>query len=377
MMANNFFTSDLPSSFFVYAASHKSPTNDHLNKSYSFKNWLYLNSNSDLRQFNVGLAEIYYSDFFELPATTTNPPKTTASATLDIKLQEKQTITISIPKLKLDLLGLLGAITTKLGSDLKTLRIETLHYGAGIPPKSQIEFPEVAGESWFVEIDTNLANVLGFRQTTFAAGTHVSEDPQSAAAFNKLNAAATTFKIRYYKWKESTITITNEEKDDSLENWLELCGRSLATAGYEISFALSPHSETVFVDIDTPDVKFTLPKQINEALGLNDSFVFTKSMQIHLLYHKHADKELNMVYVTTDLVMPSQLGEQFHPILRAFPRKEGISTKHHIVFDPVFYQPVNSAVPNVVKITLQNQFFEHLPESKSPTVAVLHFKRVL
>ena len=374
---SSFFTAhDLPSSFFVYTASHKSATNDHLNKSYSFSNWLYLNDNSDLRQFNVGLAEIYYGDSFELPSATTTP-STDTGKTLEIKLHQKQKVEISFPKEIMDLSGLLSAITTKLSLTLKTVKIETVHYGDGIPDKTQIKFPAVEGESYFVELDTNLASVLGFRNTVFPAGTHVSEDPQSTLVYNKLETA-TIFRIDYFKWKESTITITNdsEDGDDSLENWLEICTRSLENAGYPIYFVLSAYGETLFVQMRTTGVKFTLPKQINAALGLDDGYEFTKSIPVQLIYHKTADRELNLVYVTADLVRPSQLGEQFHPILRVFPRKEGISTKHHIVFDPVFYQPVASAVPNLVHIGLKNQFFNHLPHSDSPTIAVLHFKRI-
>lgn len=435
---NNFFSSQLPPSFYVYVASNKSQTFQLTNKSYNFSNWLTINENVDLRDFQVGLAQIIYGDSFvalnqnnqSLETLTTprpptkpptRPPTTTErpglfsalstllmASKLHIVLEKKSGIQVNVEKLPRQqlaefLLALFGMVDT----NVPGLTLQSYHNSDG-SKNTQLEFTDSLSEGYNVQLDPNLASVLGFRDTIFAPGTHRSPGIQSQSAFDKL-ADNKNLKLQRFKWTQHKIPISDradeladEDEESALNAWLEICGETLVAGGYDVSFAMDPTNLNhlhVVLETGAVDFRFQLPEQINRLMGLKPEYMFHQTVRITLPVYttsrsRESEAEDNppslsaktsskgmagdfpLVYVTCDLVEVSQLGEELHQLLRIFPRNEGILKQHHQTFDSVFYQTLISGHPKSVSIQLFNQKWEHLPDFGTDTIVILHFRRV-
>lgn len=424
---NNFFSKELPPSFYVHASSQKSKAFAHINKSYCFTNWLSINENVDLRDFQVGLVEIQYGDSFivagpsELQMTTRPPPtrqplRTTTerqgllsalstlltASKLNIILEKKSGIQVLISKeprqqMREFLLALVGRVDT----DIPGLTIQFYNNADG-SQNTQLDFTDALSEGYNVHLDEELATVMGFRDTIFAPGSYRSPGIQSNAAFDKIKEN-TSMKIQRFKWTQFKIPISiraeeldEEDEESALSAWLGICGESLVAGGYDVSFVFDPNNEhvlNVVLEQDAVDFRFRLPEQINRLMNLRAEYMFQQSTRINLPVYKKANQEeeeqivqstldskvksgyLPLIYVTCDLVEVSQLGEGLHQLLRVFPRQEGISATPHKLFPSVYYQTLISGHPRSICIQLFNQKWEHLPDSNTETVAVLHFRR--
>lgn len=395
---NKFFSTDLPLSFYIYLASHKSNQFANLNTSYSFTNWLTLNESIDFREFECGLSEIYYSDSFQISepppspiavSTSTPAPSTWlgsflgASQKPTIELEKKSGgIAAILPVQNLSFREFLLILINKIDTDMPMIKLQYYQNHHDLTANTVLTVEDPVGEDFVFELQPDLASILGFKETVFKAGTYRSPDIQSSAAFDKLSPSS-ILRTWYYKWTKHSLPITREDNEDNdLSSWLQTCGEVFENAGYDVSLVLSPTENSLHIEFDTEEIKFILPEFINQAIGLRPGYIISKSMKIDLPSHKVTDrqtqlvKDLDLVFATTDLVEVSQLGEQLFPILRIFPRKEGLKTKHHLIFDPVSYQSITRALPSSVSFNLYNQNWENLPDSQSPTLAVLHFKRV-
>ena len=116
---------------------------------------------------------------------------------------------------------------------------------------------------------------------------------------------------------------------------------------------------------------FTLPEQIIQTKQIRQPVKETISIPRSL-----PDRTtIGQIFVSTNIIEPSFYGSSSKNILRIFERKIGVNTRHHVAFNPIYYQPLQKSDFRTVQITLNDEFGLFLPDLKFPTTAVLHVRR--
>lgn len=394
-MNNNNLTSHVTEeydSFYLYLRSGSTNRFLHTNKSNDFSTELLVNFDPNF--FMVGLHSIYFTDTFlkeaEIVPIVENEFDEDEQESDKVKVFQHQGLTMQIPKGTLSLQDMMDQFSRDVSRKFSKLVVRSINSEREGKRKTEIEWtgePE-PDKPYMIELNSNAARVLGFKKKQFKEPKKYTSDyDQSIEAYTRLKPDdALSIGLVYYKKVEIDLPELPEayEKDENDENeeidiLLHQCSQALMSRGYfDISAVVDPDGKYLYVEIMSGSLSLQLPAKLNKLLGLPANYKFTKSDKI-LMPGQEAPptpvKELDFVYVLSNIVELSQIGDTMLPILYVHKREDGIKRRHEIVANPVSYVHLKRTLADFIKIQLVNQKGEYIEKSDTETVIVLHFKR--
>jgi hypothetical protein len=373
--------------FYLTLVSNQSLQYFKNNHPYSFRNQLLRPINAS-PAFEVGLAEIHYSDQFKpkIEENPSEPVKVKFYADGENKIQvfhqsisktnikkEQATINAFVTEISFQSLSIFANVV-KIDSQFTGVISRVAKTRIIIDDPSKV---------FTLEISKTLAEILGFDKTIFEAGEHIAENVQSTEAFDKLDAND-ILSMTLYK---QTLTEVEVDEPDKIEiaSVIENCIENLVKINFDVSAPFGPKSEGdsyLYIDIEG-DLKIQFPKSVNRLLDLDDEYKFSakrtpvKIPKIEEQEKSVLESRLDQILVLSTISDPILYGSTCFPILRIFPRKESESVeKYYQTFHPIYYIPLREFDAQSIQISLVNESFQYLsPEHTSVTTVVLHFRR--
>lgn len=377
---DNYDYNKMPAYINLYASSDSSLQYHYENKGNSFTVELVQPIESD--HYVIGLKEIYYGDSFENPSETETTTTTTENPiTLWFRenTQKEDSVKLRMQNELLNETRMNGLNFTEfliqLDKDL-TLKLPKVKIKSQIKDnikRTILIFEDFTGDNYVLEMQPELAEILGFQSTQFNPGKYTSPNTQNQEAFTKYNHLPNLW-IRIYKFTESEMTIGAND-DDTLDDVLTKISDKLKIINFFVSFVVSPDGRTLYVEIDTPRLSFQLPNYINTAIGKTERYFFSGNESIVLPIIK-PENEFDFINVICNLTELSQCGSNQKQVLRIFERKYGINKRHVVQFSPVQYFPLRRQLINNLQIKLETDSGDLIPETKYITVAVVVFKKI-
>lgn len=373
---------NLPHTFFFYVKSNSSLEHFIENESNNFSNILFNPINAD--EYTVSLAELYFVDNYDskpppIQTTTTETPRSWFhSATRDNKIliQRQVEKVIEIYTKDLNMTQLLLAIDKKLSERMASVKIKSLNTLEGI--KTSLVFKDISGENYSVELQSELSEILGFTSTIFQGGyysSHLIQNEEALKKYSNLDSLS----IRLFKWTTDELIVGEPSESTNLEDMLEIISEQFKLLNYEVRFVVSPDSLSIFVEIDTPKLKFKLPIKVNELLGKPKDYIFEVSEKVVLPILKGSELEIPVIVVICNLVNETQIGGVCKSVIRIFQRPSspnGLSMHHALYFTSLQQHSLKRKEFKFINIRLEDAKGNLIASSKYPTAALLQFKRI-
>jgi hypothetical protein len=240
-----------------------------------------------------------------------------------------------------------------------------------------------------LELSDELKNILGFKVNIFKRGAYRAayhlEDTDPQLAFSDLNVNDEAV-FRIWDIEKLKLEIKEPEEYD-----IELFGDNLTSeflkAGMDMGFLVSDEG-LVEINMRTTGVRFNFSKHLNRILNLNEDFEFDVpkvefrvssdmivANEIIPLPEVEPTTTKNHLLVLTNLVEPQRFGCSYTRVLRSMTRRKAINEQIEIVFDPVWYLPLERQEHRFIKIQLSDENFNLISPSLGPTYATLHVRR--
>lgn len=359
-------------SFFVTLRSDHS-LEYHDNTSVNFTNVLYKPLRLPDNSYQVALSEIFMeesvyvkptSDEFFLPGVDNNIKVWDYTGTFTQFPKNTNDLSTWMERLT-ETYGILSLLTTE-----TSLKLELVKDLATGEDKAKLTFVD-PNDTYVLEFSPRkYADMLGFTNSTFSRGDHVSENPIDYSKFNEIPV---NDKIKVICINKTPVLIPISQPSTKTVSAL-IAKIVVAFAKNKIKVRMPRVREGhIVVHLDQKNTKFQLPPVVNQALGLADDFIFENPVTEIKVAQNNLVEISNQVLVETSIITEQYYGSKCRNILRIFPRPtKGV---HHFNFKPLFFCDLNSTEIKEININLTAENHRLLSPAETPTTVVLLFRR--
>lgn len=249
----------------------------------------------------------------------------------------------------------------------------------------EIEIDDPSDEkSKYILLDRTIAKVLGFDKRKLHTGKHVAERELDEAAYDLIEVGE-KFDIQVGKDVVSTAIIQEPDEyniDELISNIalaLENENSGIYTEERDNELLIAFRTYT-----DGTEIKFS--RKLNRTLGLAPDHIFDDDIQEwkvpeDLLPSKEEQEKTliffqNQLVVHCNLVFPQMFSNKLIPMLRVCKRQKSLKSRVEIDFGSVQYLPLRETHLDFIEILLTDEHMTVLPNSKSPTSVLLHFRKI-
>ena len=431
---NSWFTG--PDDFLITVISNHSMDYFPNNSSAEFKNMLYRPKKLPLDEFEVGITDIFYQ----------LDPFRSTNETQDDQVQEKHFGYSQGDNLLRIEKRYVNEYKTRKRSErladwFKELQqffdinrsavqitFDTFFTDTGEGPYTVLTV-EDKRKHYHAEILPQFAEVLGFEgQLSFNVGKHVSKQVQDEEKFKKIPISE-QFVLKLTLLETPAVAVQEPEEYNNAPELIENCFEAIKSLKYKVTMPLDLQNN-LRVSIQEENLRFRLPKAVNQRLGLADDFVFSEQVTTVPVPKDPPAKETGgwfgtlrnllptatieekgpeaakpaepvkqtepikatigpsiivpqttdipayvQISVCSDIVEPGFYGCITRRELGTFLHDTSISTMRHVKFNPVYHKALSTANLSSIEILLVDENFEKIPVSDTPTKITLQFRR--
>jgi len=213
---------------------------------------------------------------------------------------------------------------------------------------------------------------------------------QSKQAFNSLREDVPVSFFLHHWIKEALPIIEPEYYD--FNYLIDSIVESFESKNLSVRLVPTKRNEVLHVFIDDKNLRFRLPKKLDELMRLPDSFEFSLERQDIFLPSDLPSindppvpdpvptppnieiGKRNQLYITTNIVENQHVSSNYIPLLRLVSRKNTTNEECYFKFWPVYFLPLKSSEISQIQIQLIDEDFKLLSESATPTTVILHFR---
>jgi len=321
---------------YVTVLSNNSTNIYPMNTSYNFRNELSKECDFSDSDYEVGLVSMGLS-LKEIPEKKHSfSPSNTEKITMLIPRESSDSIHIDG---KVDLLLPTYNFINMLNAKTNLFNFATFTINVNEYDEEYIGINVSIPEDGVLLLDTNLSQILGFEQTMFRNGKHLSKNAFNKSFLKKVKGDSV---IKYIKFEEKLIDI-KEPKDESLDSIAEALHESFEAGGEEVLFMVNDNQTIMSVECKKDHFRFKFPPTIEDffELGQNTLFVNTGEVITIKIPGNLPGEAQECIYISTNLVEHQIIGSREMQVIRICELDSG-AIKGRTVrnFIPVQYYPL-------------------------------------
>lgn len=365
-------------SFTVYLASNACEDFCAYNTNANFSN-PFPYTCKDMTAYEVALSEMtYYDDYKILPDIIDpfSPPETKTkfynedNGDNKIVVERWQRNTLKIKKRRVGF----GSFVTDMQATCQTGGIaveftQRIIQGRYTNIIIKVEFEKDAK----LILSPELAKMLGFNETTFTNGEHVSPLAPDAALFGTLSMQVDIGSVIKEKLVTHTVVLPQIVGYPTIASLLSEIVLKLHAEKVVISLRARPSKR--LIEWNTQNARVTLSPFLTKYLHLSDGFSFYKKNRVEIPMEI---KLPTKILVSCNIIRNQVYLGKEDKILTVIDRQESDGL-HKVTYSPqnLLYNDVVLSQIQQIQVNLLTERSSYLPFNKYPTTVTLHFRRKL